>query len=53
MNTFQAYLVGVLFGIGITLFLIGRLNPCEPCTIDQCHDKIEAEQKAINFNTFG
>jgi ABC-type antimicrobial peptide transport system permease subunit len=56
MKGLIGYFIGVIFGIIITLFLMGKLNlcdPCEPCTTDQCHDKIEQEQKAINFNTFG
>ena len=57
MNTFQAYLVGVLLGAIVGAFLcflaLDCFGKCEPCTTDQCRDKIEQEQKAINFNTFG
>ena len=53
LKDFDIFIVGIIIGVFLSYLAYDCFGKCEPCTTDQCHDKIEQEQKAINFNTFG
>jgi len=53
LKDFDIFIVGIIIGVFLSYLAYDCFGKCEPCTTDQCNEKIEQEQKAINFNTFG